>query len=115
MKYQWLKKDAAIDDSDDEDVKFEENPNEFKNENLNYDYENVRDVSEDESDKGLSDEQDSSEGLSGSDDYFWECDQVIIGNWLWKAMIIFVYFPTPSFMARFIPLFIAFLCDKWFW
>ena len=70
LKYQWLKKDAAIDDSDDEDVKFEENSNEFKNEDLNFDYENVRDVSEDESDKGLSDEQDSSEGLSGSDDYF---------------------------------------------
>ena len=71
MKFQWLKKEAAIDDSDDEDVKFEENSKVFKNEDLNYDYENVQDISEDESDMGLSEEQDSSEGLmSGSDDYF---------------------------------------------
>ena len=70
MKYQWLKKDAAFDDSDD-DVQFEENSKKFKNEDLKYDFENVRDVSEDESDKKFSDEQDSSDGLmSGSDDYF---------------------------------------------
>ena len=71
MKYQWLKKDAVIDDSDDDDVQFEENTNESKNEELNFDYENIRDISEDESSNGLSDEQDSSEGLmSGSDDFF---------------------------------------------